>query len=109
MKNLGEYHDLLKATRYYLQIHLKAFTTNVLKCMNLIQLDFSQQQDWQRAYKKQNIELLTDIDIPLIVKKGIRSRICHAIHRYKKANNICMNEYTKDNESSYMMYLDANK
>ena len=64
---------------------------------------------WQRAYKKQNIELLTDIDILLIVKKGIRGRICHAIHRYKKANNICMKEYNKDNESSYIMYLDANK
>ena len=31
----------------------------------------------------------------LIVEKGIRGRICHAIHRYAKANNKYMKEYGK--------------
>ena len=42
-----------------------------------------------------------------MIEKGIRGRICHAIHRHAKANN----KYTKNNEnteSSYLMYLDAN-
>ena len=32
-------------------------------------------------------ELLTDIDMLLMVKKGIRSGLYHVIHRYAKANN----------------------
>ena len=42
------------------------------------------------------------------MKKGIRGGISHAIHRYAKANNKYMNNYDKNNESSYIEYLDAN-
>ena len=35
------------------------------------------------------LELLTDIDILLMVGKGIRGRICHATHRYAKTNSKC--------------------
>ena len=31
----------------------------------------------------------------LMVKKGIRGAICHAIHRYAKANNKYMKDYDK--------------
>ena len=58
--------------------------------------------------KKKNFELLTDIDMLLIVKKGIRGGTCHAIHRYAKANNKYIKNYDKSKDSSYLMYLDAN-
>ena len=45
----------------------------------------------------------------LIVQNGIRGDICHAIHRYAKANNKYMKNYDKNKESSYIQYLDANK
>ena len=44
----------------------------------------------------------------LMVEKGIRGGICHALHRYAKANNKYMKNYDKNKESSYLIYLDAN-
>ena len=65
---------------------------------------------WQFCLKKNNIELelLADYDILLMVEEGIRGGICHSIHRYAKANNKYMKNYNKDEESSYIQYLDAN-
>ena len=54
------------------------------------------------------LELLTNIDMLLMVDKGIRGGICYAIHRYAKANNKYMKNYDKNKESSYIQYLDAN-
>ena len=60
--------------------------------------------------KKTGVELesLTDIDMILMVEKGIRGGICHAIYRYAKANNKYMKNYNKNIISLHIMYLDAN-
>ena len=57
-------------------------------------------------FKENRLELLTDVDILLIVEKGIRRGICHAIYRYAKANNKYMKNYNKDKEESFLQYLD---
>ena len=61
-------------------------------------------------FKKTEIklELLTDIDMLLMVEKGIRGGICHAIHRYAKTNNKYIKNYDRNIISSYLLYLDAN-
>ena len=59
--------------------------------------------------KKTGVELeLTDIDMLLIVEKGIRRGICHAIQRYARPNNKYMKNYDMNIISSYLEYLDAN-
>ena len=60
----------------------------------------------QAALKKTEvkIDLLTDIDTLLMVKKGIRGRISHAIYQNAKANNKYMKDYDKHKESSYLKY-----
>ena len=54
------------------------------------------------------LELLTDIDMLLIAKNGIRVGICQVIHRYAVVNNKYMKNYDKNIKSSYLTYLDAN-
>ena len=65
---------------------------------------------WKAALEKTEVklELLIDIDMLLMVKKGIRGGTCHAIHWYAKANNKYMKDYDKNNESSYIKYWDVN-
>ena len=49
---------------------------------------------WQAALNKTKIklDLLTNINMLLMVEKCARGGLCHAIHRYAKANN----KYMKD-------------
>ena len=54
------------------------------------------------------LELLTENDMILMAEKEIRCGICHAIHRYGKANNKYIKNYDKEKESSYAQFLDAN-
>ena len=51
---------------------------------------------WQASFKKAGVELelLTDIDMLLMVEKGIRDGICHAIDRNARANNKYMKNTT---------------
>ena len=52
--------------------------------------------------------MLTDVDMSLMVEKGIRGGICHAIYRYAKANNKYMKNYDKISDESFLQHLDAN-
>ena len=54
------------------------------------------------------LALLTDIDMLLIVEKGIMGGICHAIHKYAKTNYRYMKNHDRDKETSYFEYRDAN-
>ena len=60
----------------------------------------------QAAFKKTEVKLglLTNIDVLLMVGKGISGEICHAIHQNAKTNNKCMKDYDKNNESSNLIY-----
>ena len=50
---------------------------------------------WQACLKETEVELelITDPDMLLVIEKGIRGGIYHAILRYAKANNKYMKDY----------------
>ena len=113
IKNLGEYHNLYVQCDTLLLADVFENFRN--KCIERYELDPAHFLSapglaWQACLKKTKVELelLTDIDMLLMVEKGTRGGICQAIHRYAKANNKYMKNYDKDIISSYLMYLDAN-
>ena len=65
---------------------------------------------WQACLKKTRVELelLTDIDMLLMIENSIRGGMCQATYRYVKANNKYMKNYDKNQGSSYLEYLGAN-
>ena len=65
---------------------------------------------WKAAFKKTKakLDLLTDIDILLMVEKVIIGGVSRSINRYRKPNNKYMKDYEKSKESSYIQYWDVN-
>ena len=56
-----------------------------------------------------SLELLTDIDMLLMFKDGIRGGVATATHRFGRANNKYMGEgHDSSKPSKYIIYLDAN-
>ena len=113
LENLGNYHDLyVQSDTLLLADVFNNFRNMCLKEYELEPAHFLSLPGlaWQACLKKTDIELelLTDYDMLLMVEKGIRGGICHSIRRYAKANNKYMKNYNKNEESSYIQYLDAN-
>ena len=64
---------------------------------------------WEATLKNTKVKLdfLTDIDMLLMVEKGIRRGICHTVYQYAKANNKYMENFDKNQEPSYLQYWDV--
>ena len=81
-------------------MHLKILETCVIKIYKLDPAYFLSAPGlaWQACLKKAGVklELLTDSNMLLMIEKGIRGGICHAINRYAKANNKYMKYYDKN-------------
>ena len=112
IKDIGDDHDLYVQNDTLLLADV--FENFRDKCMEIYGLDpahflSAPRLAWQACLKKTKVELelLTDIDMLLMVEKGIRGGICQAIHRHAKVNNKYMKNYNKDIISSYLLYLDA--
>ena len=112
-KNLGDYHDLYVQRDTLLLVDVFENFRNM--CIKVYELDPTHSLSalglaWQVCLKKTQIELelVTNINMLLMVEQGIKGGVCHAIHRYAKPNNKYMKNYDKNEESSFLEYLDAN-
>ena len=109
-KNLGDYYDLyVQSDTLLLADVFENFRNMSIKVYELDPAHVLSVPGlaWQACLKKTEVklELLTDVDMLLMVEKGIRGG-CHAIYRYAKANNKYMKNYNKDKEESFLQYLD---
>ena len=106
IKDLGEYHY------FYVQsdtlLLADAFENFRNMCLKLNKLDPAKFLSvpglaWQSALKNTKVKL-TDINILLMVGKGIKGEICHSIYQYAKGNNKYMKDYDKNKGLSYLQY-----
>ena len=105
LNNLGDYHDLhVQSDTLPLADVFENFRKACIKMYELDPAHFISLPGlaWQACLKK------TGVDMLLMIEEGIRGGICHAVHRYAKANNEYMKDYDESKESPYIQYLDAN-
>ena len=131
-KTLGCYHDTYLKTDVLLladvfetfwNICLKSYYLDLahfyaapgLACQALLKTvaEYCHHEEWRKdcelCPEEFRLQLLTDIDMLLMVEKGIPGGITQAVKRYAKANNKYMKDlYNPDKLSIYIQYLDAN-
>ena len=91
IKNIGKYHDLYIQIIHYCQPkYLRTLEICVLNYTNFIL-----QRRFFNSLKKTKVklDLLTNIDMLLIVEEGIRGVIYHSVYQCAKANGKCMKDY----------------
>ena len=113
MKTMGDYHDLyLKSDVLLLADCFENFRNQCLQYYGLDPAHYytAPGLSWDAALKMTGVELelLTDIDMHLMIEKGVRGGVSTISTRYAKANNSYMADYDKDKPPVYLLDLDAN-
>ena len=65
---------------------------------------------WEALLKYSGIELelVTDLEMHMMIEKGLRGGICSINKRKATANNIYLDNYDSSKQSSYVFYIDKN-
>ena len=113
IKTLGEYHDLyLKSDVLLLSDVFENFRET---CFQYYELDpahyFSAPGlSWNACLKMTGIELelISDVDMYLMIERGLRGGMSVISHRKAEANNKYMKSYDPEKPSKFITYLDAN-
>ena len=113
MNNLGDYHDLYAQSDTLLladifenfrDVSLKIYGPDPAYFVSLP--GFA----WHACLKITGVklELITDVNMLLMIESGMSGGVCHVICSYTEANNKYMNNYDENKEYSFLFYLDAN-
>ena len=112
-ETLGDYHDIYLATDTLLLADV--FENFRKTCLEHYELDpahyyTSLGLSWDALLKHTNIKLklLTDCNMYLFIEKGMRGGISTEMQRFFKANNPYLHDYNPEEETTYMVYFDAN-
>ena len=113
IKNLGEYHDLyLKTDVILLADVFENFRDLCIQCYKLDPAHYYTAPGlaWEAMLRMTGVklELLTDINMYLMIEQGIRGGTSMISNRYAAANNKYMDGYDSSKPSKYITYLDAN-
>ena len=114
MEHFKDYHNLYNETDVLLLADVFESFRNI--CIKNYKLDPAHYYTapglaWDACLKMTGVklELLSDIDMLLMVEKGIRGGVSMISNRYGKANNKYMGDKFNPSEpSKYLTYLDAN-
>ena len=114
MEHLQDYHNLYNETDVILLADVFENLRSI--CIKNYELDPAHYYTapglaWDATFKITGVELdlLTDIDMLLMIEKGIRGGVSMISNRYAKANNKYMGDkFVASEISKYIMYLDAN-
>ena len=112
-RNIGDYHDLYLRSDVFLladvfeNFRKTAISTNGLDPAHYYTLPG---YSWDALLKCTNVslELITNPDMYLFIEKGLRGGISMVSHRHAAANNQYMQNYSPEQPTSYLLYLDAN-
>ena len=109
-KNLDDYHDLYVQSNTLLLADV--FENFRIICIKVYELDPAHFLSapglaWQACLKKTEVELelITDLEILLMVEKGVRGGIYHVILRYAKANNKHIKDITKMEKNHFYITM----
>ena len=113
LKTIGNYYDLyLKADVLLLTDVFEKF---IDVCSEYYGLDLyhyfsSPGLSWDAMLKMNGVELevISEVDMYLLVEKGVRDGISYIGKRYSKANNKYMKSYDDSKSSKFVTYLDTN-
>lgn len=113
MKTLGDYNDfyvtldvtlLCDVMEEFRKACMAAYGLDPFHCFT------SPGLAWQAMLKmtKCDLQLLTDIDMVLMVESAVRGGITQCVTRHVKANNMYLPNYDDSTDSNYIAYFDAN-
>ena len=113
MKTMKDYHDLYLKTDVLLLADVFENLRNV--CVENYKLHSAwyytaQGLAWDACLKNTEVrlELLNDVDMLLMIEKGIPGGVSTITKRYAEANNPYMKSYDSNSPNKYISYLDAN-
>src|SRR5271163_3092431 len=110
---MRDYHDLyLKTDVFLLADVFESFRKSSLESHGLNPSQYYTSPGLSMAaclkYTDVKLELMTDIDVLLMLEGGVRGGVSSIMNRYSKANNKYMPDCNPNEPSKYILYLDAN-